>query len=81
MDSLLKGYCFSTFAVLESCSIRLLVPRNRANPGGVNGNNQPEGVCTMSWEQPDFQDVSLSMEATSYANTSDETPTDPSFEN
>jgi coenzyme PQQ precursor peptide PqqA len=35
----------------------------------------------MSWEQPDFQDVSLSMEATSYANTSDETPTDPSFEN
>ena len=35
----------------------------------------------MSWETPKFRDINLSMEATSYANTSDETPTDPSFEN
>ena len=35
----------------------------------------------MRWEQPKFEDISLSMEATSYANTTEETPTDPSFEN
>lgn len=37
----------------------------------------------MRWEQPKFQDINLSMEATSYANTSedaDQTPTDPSFD-
>ena len=33
----------------------------------------------MRWEQPKFEDINLSMEATSYANT-DETPTDPSFD-
>lgn len=37
----------------------------------------------MSWEKPTFEDICLSMEATSYANTSDDmgsAPTDPSFE-
>jgi hypothetical protein len=38
-DSSVKGYCFREMAVLEFGSFRLLVLRNRANPGGVNGNN------------------------------------------
>lgn len=37
----------------------------------------------MSWEKPTFEDISLSMEATSYANSSDDLggmPSDPSFD-
>lgn len=39
----------------------------------------------MSWEKPEFTDISLSMEATSYSNVSSDDmgdmPSDPTFDN